>query len=374
MTKIVCETATLRDAVTKAARVAPTKGHAYDKSRGVVIEIKPAVDFIRIKASDLETTYLQRMKVVSIEGAPAAWRFPSQLLAGIMTSLSPSGHVTLDGEGSEVTLSHDKTVAKLRTIEPATDVLVKAFNPNGMKETDNFGYKLDQVSWAVDDNSPILCGVHIDGERLMACDRANLPIVKCSVPVDEPITVVTESLAHLLRTPAGLKLRAEGNRLQLMPDEDTQITCGILAGKYPEVSGIRRTDFGGIFTVKTEALRSGLERLLVLGRGERYPKVKFNIEQKVLKYTMEHPELGNIKDEVAIEHTLWSGNDSEMWFDPDHIIHALDAARSTTTPTFKYGPAVAGPTQKALHITDGANFEYWGQPIRPSSSEKAKAA
>lgn len=378
MTKIVCETATLADAVAKAARVAPTKGKAFDKSRGILFMIVPGASPVklRIASTDLETTYLQRVATVDANGTDAKWRFPSHLLSGIMASLPPSGQVTLEQNDNDVLLSHAKTEAKLRLLANPNDVLVKGFDPNGLSMVEGFGKKLAQIAWAAHADHPVLSGIHIDGKQLMACNRACLATADCDVPVQEPITVLAAQLTPLLRTHPNLKLRALDKRLELMPDDDTQITTSILGGVYPGVDRIKRTEFQGEFTVNGENLRAGLERMLVLARGERYPRIKCIIEETLWRYNM-HVETadnhGTMKDEIAIGPKAWDpsryGDSFEFFFDPTNIIHAIDAGNAEH-PVVKYGPT----DKKPLHITDDRGFEFWGMGHIPTPQDKAQGA
>ena len=82
MTKVVFENATIRDVIGKAARVAPTKGSAFEKSNGLLMEVDPDGPEVVLRATNLEIFYMEIADVVSIEGPARTWRLPATVISG----------------------------------------------------------------------------------------------------------------------------------------------------------------------------------------------------------------------------------------------------------------------------------------------------
>lgn len=373
MTKITVETATLSDAVSKAARVAPNKGAAFDKAAGVFIEIDPikTTKHIYVKATDLDTTYLQRVPVLLIEGEDDLWRFPSQLVAGVISNL-PLGigsEVTLERTGpSEVTVKCGRKRAKIRLYDADDFPTVAPFDPTGMAKVEMFPTRLNQAAWATDPESAILSGVHIDGDSLIACDRTRLVVVPCKVPVVEPITVPLSSIAPVIRNAGTIEVRATDTRLQMMPDVDTQITCLILAATYPNVKGIMRTSFDGKIDVDREMLLDSLNRMMVMVKTDRYPKVVLTIHKDYIGLYLGESESGEMFDELDAEGGPLPDSPQELviMFTPSTLINALTASTRASV-TIEYGGTAGSstwtPDKLPIHMYDEGGFDAWLMPV-----------
>src|ERR1044071_8618532 len=106
------ETATLSSAIQKAARVAPAKGVAFEKTAGIIMEIDPELDHpVTIKSTDLEVTYLEWVSYVGMLTDKQNLRLPSMTFAGILAGLPVGSTVTLstESEGGLVNLTCGKT-------------------------------------------------------------------------------------------------------------------------------------------------------------------------------------------------------------------------------------------------------------------------
>lgn len=359
MTMLICETAVLADAVQKAARVAPSKGAAFDKAQGVMLEVRPDKPSpLYVKASDLEVTYLQRVPVVSVEGDDMNWRFPSALFAGIMSSL-PMGagqNVTLTSIDGNIEILAGKKRAVIRLIASDVFPTIKPFDPAGMATVDDLARRVEQAAWSTDNDSPVLCGIRIDGENVAGCDRTNLVMAPCKVPIDASITVPLRTVAPLLRNIGPVQMRATDYRLELMPDGDTQITSILLSGAYPKVELIKREEFSGSFHVSRDVLIEAINGMLVLVRGERYPYLHIHLEPNVMSLDMEVSETGKMQDSIEID----GGDSFDLWVTPQNIMNAVSHANRDNVE-IHYGPTNMQP----IRVTDGDGYEFWGMPLRP---------
>lgn len=373
MTSIVCETATLADAIMKAARVAPNKGAAFDKASGILMEVRPSRPSpLYVKSTDLEVTYLQRVSVLSSEGDDVNWRIPSQLVSGIMSSL-PLGsgqQVTMRDEGNDVIIESGSSVAHLRTYAAEYFPTITPFTPADMAEVEDLPRRLAQVAWATDPAASVLAGVNIDGTFLSGCDRYVLAQVPCVVPVNRPITVPLSAVAGLLKNVGSVALRATDDRLQLMPDEDTQIACTILREEYPKVNGIKRDQFGCEFTAPRERVVDVLNRMMVLGRGERYMFLNVSVGAGEIALAMTVEDTGHMQDAITVAGGIGPDDEPyEFTVAPDKLSHALNASARADIK-FRCGPNAS----TVFQVTDDAGLEVWISPIHASTYAGAKKA
>lgn len=371
MTKITVETATLADAVAKAARVSPTKGAAFDKASGILFEIDPMKpDRIYVKSTDLEVTYLQKVPVLHVDAQQEdLWRIPA-LISNIVTNL-PLGigsELTMERTGpGEITLKCGRKKAKVRSFDPDSFPRVNPFDPRDMGEVEMFPTRLNQAAWATDPESEILSGVHINGTHLVACDRTRLVQVPCKVPVDDPITVPLRAIAPVIRNAGSVKVRVQKDRLQIMPDEDTQITSMVLAAQYPNVKGIIRDNFDGRVSVDREAFFESLNRMLIMVKSERYPRVLVTLRKDSIHIKVSDASTGEMEDEIDAK----GGPDVDflMEFTPSTLTNALEVSTRAQVD-FDYGGSVANPAFTAnmlpIHFFDDGGFDAWLMPLSPA--------
>jgi DNA polymerase III sliding clamp (beta) subunit (PCNA family) len=308
---------------------------------------------------------------VEAEGTDANWRLPSSLAAGIMAAL-PLGagqNVTIStSDGSLVTIEAGKKRAEIRCIEPSGFPIIKPFEPSNMATVEGMARRIEQASWCTDGEHPILNGVYMDGENVIACDRISMVSGPCAIPVDNPITVPLRSVAPLLRNVGPIKMRATEKRLEIMPDDDTQIACTLLNGDYPNVGAIRRDEFGGTFKVNVAALVDAINGMLVLVRGERYPYLHLRVGKDTLALDMQVEATGKMEDEIAISTEIADQDEFDLWITPQNLLGAVSHAGNDEI-TFCYGPA----NTQAISVQDGRGYEYWGMPLRPPGSAPGPA-
>lgn len=333
--QVVCEVATLADAVTRAARVAPNKGYAFDKAAGILFTLEESGEFF-ITATDLTVSYRQRIATSSNSGESFEWRLPSGLIADVMTTLpmdTPGLTVTLTGEDDDVLIEAGTTKARLHRIISEFP-RVGWFDPDGMVLVEDFATRVHQVAWATKkDAHNALTGVHIDGQSLIGCDGHNLAVVPCAIPFEEPITVPLRPLLASLKDTGPVHLRATETRLELMPDADTQMSSQVITDPYPNVRAIMRDEFSGEFTVERDELIEALSRILVLAKTERYHKAQFRVRPDLLRFRVKE-ENGVMTDECAIN----GGNDFTFFINPTNVSNSLRASRATKV-RIQYGPS-----------------------------------
>lgn len=341
--KAIFEVATLADAVSKANRIAPTKGAAYDRSAGIVLEVNPdnLTEPVVIKATDLDVTFRQVVSVLEVGDEPVTWRVPAVLFNGVMSTLPI-------GVGSQVRLADNgdgylyficgKTKAKLRLITTEFPTIPK-YDADALATVPGFAKRLAQVAWATDSRQGgILGGVHLDGEYLYACDRQVMAMVPCVVPITSPVTAPLSDISALIKNTADVALRADTDRIELMPDAYTQTTCILFAGDYPNVKGLIKDTHTGKVIINTAALTAALDRMLVLVKSERYPVTTIKIGDGSMYLEMEVPDVGKIADEIEVQGGEASPKEPfHITFSPDNLKSALQASGRETV-SIEYGP------------------------------------
>jgi DNA polymerase III sliding clamp (beta) subunit (PCNA family) len=345
MRKAIFEVAGLADAVSKANRIAPTKGAAFDRAAGIVVEVNPdALHPVIIKSTDLDVTYHQVVSVLDMGDEKVTWRVPAQLFNGVMSTLPIGNSSTVrladNGDGHLYFLC-GKTKAKLRLIAGEYPHFTP-FDADNLATVPGLARRLNQVSWATDDNrTQVLGGIHMDGEYLFACDRQNMAMVPCKVPVDRPVTAPLSDIASLIKNTSEVAMRAGTKHLELMPDAWTQTTCVLYAADYPNVKQLMKSNQTGQILVVSEALVAALDRMLVLVKAERYPTTTIKIGDGSMYLEMEVPDVGKIADEIEVQ-----GGETHdpfiITFSPDCLKSALAASGREKT-TIKYGPTNLSP-------------------------------
>lgn len=354
--KATFEVATLADAVSKAARVAPNKGNAFDRVAGIVLEIDPArMSTIVIKSTDLQLSFRQEVNVLSMGDEVATWRLPSSLFASIMSTLpvtSGSTIIMAEKEPSDgyVYFQSGKTKAKLRYITgdyPAIELLP----PATLNAAQGFARRMAQVAWACDKNvTNTLGGVHVDGQFLYGCNRQVAAKVPCPVVLDHPITAPLSELSALIKNTSEVNIRATDTKLYLMPDPYTQMSSVLYADKYPSINAIfDREQYTHTLSVNVEALKAALDRMLILVKSERFPVTTIEIAEGVMRLVMEVVEVGRIADEVEIE----GGSETpfQVSFTPGNLIGALDASGRPRV-IIDYGPT----PMSQIRLRDDSDF------------------
>lgn len=307
-TQVIFENAILADAINKASRIAPTKGEAFDKAAGLRFDVDPNKKRAIIRSTDLEVSFEQEVPLLEGKGEAGVWRLPSQILQSFIATLPMH-------EGSTVTFIHrddeairfksGRTVAKLFMIR-GEDMPASVFEwiDGPLANASDIAVKLEQVSWACDNKSSVLAGVHIDGESLVGCNTYVLAVVPCSVPVTEPVTVPLDSLAVVLKSASNCQIRAVGKRFQIALDENTRATSGIFEGNYPPVRNVMREDFIGSIKVHRQQFLDTLGRMMTLSRNEKLPTLKINIDGTglvhMLTFDMDIPGVGRMQDSMDV--------------------------------------------------------------------------
>lgn len=356
------EPATLASAVSKANRVAPTKGAAFDKAAGIVIEIDPkgGERAVVVKATDLELTYLEVVNHLEIDGMSkkTVWRLPSKVFNGIVSNLPIASDtpVTLIDDDTYLTIKCGKKKAKILKIDAGAAYMKWApFDESDLVLVEGFAKRVSQVTWACDPDAIPYTGIRIDGESLFATDKYQMASVPCEVPVAEPITVPLAPIAPVMKTLTDARLAATERRLLLMPDEHTQITSTIYDAQYPPIDRVLAIEFPNRLTVAREEFKAALSAMMVLCTGERYPRVQLTIGNERIKMFMDVPKVGLMEDEIGVNGA--AHDDYDISYTPTYITESLGAVDA---PEIEWS-YVAGQ-MNLVRISDQKDYRAWFPP------------
>lgn len=372
-TKVSFDAATLADAVQKAARIAPSKGAAYDKAAGIMFKIDTVESKAIVEATNLDTTYRQVLTVQDAKGEPTArWRIPSGLIAGLVSNL-PLGSGSLvsfidPGDGAIRIKCGNMAVSFNMINEDAEHIfpIIETFPDAGLGEANDFAQKVAAVSWACAKDGSLMSGVHIDGESLVGCNRDVAAMVPCKVPVDRPVTVPLFTIATILRNATDVRVAAGEKKLHMSLDAETQATSTLFEGAYPNVKALRRDTYTGEIKFSRTAFVESAKRLLVVAQAERLPTMKLTLNPglvRTLTLDLAVPGTGRIQDTIDVQGDF--EDPFEIWFTPGLIVPAVENAKEEVL-TFKFGHAEpARASMSIVTILDNSGYETLVMPRKP---------
>ena len=379
MIEVTFETAGLAAAAQKAGRVAPSKGVAFDKAAGVLIEGRPnEVDHkaITVKATNLEVDYLEWVRPLEIKSdGDFDWRIPSGLFSGFVGGL-PIGSgkkvtFTQDEPGGPLTMKSGRTKARIGVITGLGFKNWEPYDSSAMQEVEGFSRRVNQVSWATDPQTVPFSGVHIDGEHIYATDRYKMVRVPCKVPLPEPVTVPLDTLAPILKTVEDVRLGVSERHLLLMPDEYTQLQTVIFDAEYPPIERAMHANFDVRVVLPRISFRDAVQRMLSLvGKGERYPKITLDIHDDVIDLFMAVDGVGEMTDtiEVEIDAEPEAADSTTIYFSPQYLTQALDNSRESSM-TLQFLSSSPG---RAASVTDGKGYDVWLMPRKATDPGEVK--
>lgn len=363
MTKITFENSTIKDVISKAARVAPSRGTAFDKAAGVLISIEHDGQVV-VKATNTEIFYMEIVDTVSIEGGPLPhqWLIPSSLLDGVTSKLPiTSGKtVTFDDEaGAQITIKSGRMVAKIRLMDSSYYPDWDPFEPAGLSPVSDFAARINQVQWAASRNdAPPISGINLSGSHIAATDRFRVAITPCEIAdLVDPITVPATIFTPLMKNLGEVSLGVEGSHLLVMPDEYTQIRAVIFEGQYPKLASLFKREEPNAIMVKKTPLIEMIERAMVMGATDRAPLLKLIVGESELAMFMEDREMGLLGDVYELPGQC-THERFYIGFTPDNLKNGVAASPNEDVSLY-YS---FGMPMKPVRIDGGSGYECLVMP------------
>lgn len=360
--RAVFETATIADAIKKAARVAPAKGQAFDKAAGILLEVAP--DITTVRATNLEVFYTEWIDPVEVEGM-GTWRLPAQLLASVLGSL-PIGtgkQVVFEQNDRVLKLAAGRTRAQFNLIDPEYYPVWLAFNPDDLIAVPDMGGRIGQVSWASSKNpaEAPLCGVHFDGNLAIATDRYRFSVTPLKVDgLQRPVTIPGATLSQVLSNTGEVSIGFDDRQMLVLPDEHTQIRCITYDQAYPKIDRVMKRDHPNKVTLRKSDFLDIINRALNFTGSDRTPTMRIFIGSEEIAVMMNNSEIGMLGDVVEVpgqcDHKRF-----EVKFTPKNLMDALNNAPNEEV-TLCYNPESPGN----FRIDGGSGYEAWIAPRRDS--------
>lgn len=363
-TKVVLETASFADCISKAARVAPgPTGTVEDKSSGILIEIDPANSSVIVKATDIAIFYTEWVDPLLIEGDAVTWHCPSKLLNGFVSSL-PIGsgkNLTLSSDGSMLDLVSGRAKAKFNLIEKNGYPKWDPFDEESMSDVPNLGERIKQVEWAASKHEPAL-GLRITGEYLIGTDRYRLVQVPLKIEnFDKPITIPAKVLTGILKNIGDTKIKVANRALFVTPDEHSQARTVVIDLPFPDSALARLSSFVYQETVKVEkeAFVNAVTRCNEIRGKDPFPKMKIILGRSELACYMSDDELGHIGDVIELPGQA-DHKRCELVVGPNFIKEALSHAPNAVI-SMSYTPWPIADIAKAppIMIDGGSGYKVW---------------
>lgn len=327
--KVTFENATIADSVAKSARVAPTKGEAFDKASGILMDLDPVENTVTLRSTNLQVYYLEVVDAIEVD-SKATWRFQAQILSQVLGKL-PIGTdktVTFEQVGREIHMKSGRTSAKFRLNDVSDFPTWEPYDPNLLEMVPDLGARIQQVEWAAADNPELsFAGIHLDGEHIIATDRFRLARVPCeATPIYKPVTIPAGILKPVLSNLRDVAIGISEGQFLLMPDVATQIYTPIYAHEYPNVGKALDQEWPNKVAVRKAALIEIIERAIIFAQRDRSPKLTVIIGKGEIAVMCTDVELGLLGDAITVE-----GADhprKHFHFTPKNLTDALAAAPS----------------------------------------------
>ena len=361
MTTVTFETATIQDVIGKAARIAPSKGSAFDKAAGIVIDVDAQSNEVVVRATNTEVFYMEVVDAVSINGESVTWRIPSALLDGICSKLpiTSGAEVAFVQDGPQIKIQQKRMRATLRLMDPSYFPTWDAFDPADLSPVSDFGGRLQQVQWAASkDGTPPLTGINLSGTEARATNNFRVAITPCDVPqLYEPVTIPAATFTPLMKSLGEVRLGRSENQLLVMPDDSTQIRAVIYGDKYPAIERVFQRNETNAIMVNRDHLLEMIEQAMVMGQRDRTPLLKLIIGQEELAVFMEDQEVGLLGNVLEIPSQATHAR-HYIGVSPDNLTSALKASPNAEV-TIYY---MDGNAKKPIRIDGGSGYEVLIMP------------
>lgn len=362
MPGITFETATITDVIKKASKIAPTKGPAFDKAAGILMEVRPndPEAQVTVKATNTDIFYLEWTNSLAVEGDEDwVWRIPSQLLAQILSSfpMGQNSSVELKQVQGRLQIVCGKTRATISLMDPGYFPQFDPFDPSGLQEVKGLAARMTQVAWAADKSTVPMNGIYLDGSTAVATNRYRLARVPLEAPFSEPVTLPQDVIAPLMKETVDAMVGVFNGKFYMMPDDDTQIVANVYAAKFPDVKRALNPQRPAFVEVLKDQLADSINRMMLLVASDRYPRLDITFGDERIHIALRAEGTGLIEDQIDVDGQAVH-EDFTNYFDPKNM---LDAIRNCPNSKLKIGYD-ASNARVPFYIDGGSGYEAWVVP------------
>lgn len=325
--------ALLHEALTRAAKIAPTKGEAHDKAGGIQIEFMPLEAHVR--ATDLDLTFYQKVPADVKKNVTVRFGLViQQFVASLPMDKDQEIKFLLKGKNLVVQFGRTRTKATVPQVIGEFPKVPWHDPDDGLVEAHELAAKLQAVSWATEkDAAPPINGIRIDGKWLEGLSSKQAARIAAEIPVDEPVTAVIKDLLPLIRMATDLRMKAEGGKIILALDEATQVTSTTVLGPWPDLTErMHRFEFTESMTIPKKRLVEGIDRMLGFVRNDRLPRIFFVVREDSVDLSLIGSMNGQIQDSCRLVNR--DGPDIEkpveFIFNPNWLKEAIESFPGST--------------------------------------------
>lgn len=365
--RVVFENATIADSISKAARVAPTKGEAFDKASGILMTLDPEENTVTLRSTNLQVFYLEVVDAIEVD-SEATWRFHASTIAAVVAKL-PIGsgkNVSFEQKGGEIHMKSGRTTAKFRAMDASYFPKWEPFDPDKLEMVPDLGARIQQVEWAaMEGNEAIYAGIHLDGEHVMATDRIRMAVAPCEAePIYKPITIPAGILKPVMTNLRDVAVGIDEGMFLLMPDVSTQLRTRIYDKDYPNIKPLLARELPQSVKFRKQALLEIIERAEIFAQRDRSPKMTFIIGKGEIAVMCADADMGLLGDAIELDGQCDHPRHRVM-FTPKNLKEALNAAPSDEVE-FQYN--TEEPT-KPIRIDGGSGYVALVMPRKDEGGE-----
>lgn len=378
MTKVVFETATLIEAVRRASSLAPTKGAAFDKAAGIIVEVVHDQKEVSFRATDDVTFMTHWVKAASVEAtdeADTVWRLPSGPFNGVVSKLRPSGQVLLEQDGTGLNLVSGRTRARLQLMDPKTYPRWDVFDEDDLAPVDNIGTAIRAVQWAASDSASdgALEGVHLDGQFAVATNRYRV----CRYPVvindlgDDGLTLAAQSAKAISEMKGEVRFGTDGHQAFFMPDDDTQIRATLYGDRFLRPNMVYDVEHSNSIRLQAPDFVRMIDLTDQITAGDRsMPSLRFWIGKQQIAVIAANDEVGQVRDILDVPGQA-DHERTEIKINPVELSKALGGGEGTNvvlnyTAGLQYvslGSRNPERIKRVLRIDKDGGYQAWVLPI-----------
>lgn len=358
MTSASFDTPTFNEAIQRAARVAPSKGSAFDKAGGILIEVWPGEAFpVVIKATNLDVYYTQWLEATAT-GDPIAWRVASQTIAQVAAALPIASReqVTLQPDGRKLMLSmRPKLKSRLNLMPVESFPIWNAFDPEGLTDVHNLGATLARVEWAAAETPDvILNGIRFNGRDVVATDRFRVASMELKSGLEETFILKSRVLTPILPPSSAVKVGFADNFMLIVPNDTTQIKVLAIDGEYPRVESVMARDKPDEVRVSKSRLIELIQRALAVRGSDRLPLLRLFLGKGELAVMLKNDEYGSMGDVIEVD-GYCNHRRVELTFTPETVLAALNASPGDDV-VIGYDQ---NEPERPIYLRGGQTYEAW---------------
>lgn len=366
MTKVTFEVASLASACAQAAKVAPTRGEAFEKAAGMLLDVTKTECIVM--ATDGLVRFSTWLTPEGFEGDKdqVVWRLPARLFADVVGKLKVGRHrtLTLEQDGSVIKMVHGTTRATFILMDATRYHRWTPFSPDDMTEVTGLAKAVAQViPCALKGGDPPMIGVYLDGEAAIATDRYKFASSPLKIDLKEPVLIPPAAITSVLRNSSTVMLRVDGNQVCIMPDEYTQIVLTAYGVPYIPVEKVLRRDWPITGQVSKQVLIEAIDLVTEMSGGtDRLPKVLLIFGREQIAAMMVNEEHGRIGHVFDVPGQFTFPVRREIYFLPDNLLIALngcigDVIEISFDPSNPYFP---------IYFKGAEGSEFWLAPRQKS--------